>query len=105
MPTTELTGARVATQANVYFEGKCVSHTLTMPDGTRKSVGVVLASTLTFGTSAPEMMECVAGSCQYRMTGTDKWLTCLPGDQFGVPAQSSFDIRVEDHFHYICHYG
>lgn len=105
MLTTEIAGARVATQANVYFDGKCVSHALTLPDGTRKSVGVVLAATLTFGTGAPEIMECVAGSCQYRMAGSDTWITCGPGEQFSVPGQSKFDIRVDDAFHYICHYG
>ncbi|RZI63858.1 MAG: DUF1255 family protein, partial [Variovorax sp.] len=28
----------VATKANVYFDGKCVSHNLTLADGTKKSV-------------------------------------------------------------------
>lgn len=105
MPTNHLDGVSVATQANVYFDGKCVSHALTMADGTRKSVGVVLAASLTFGTGAPEIMECVAGACQYRLAGTDNWLSCSPGERFSVPGQSSFDIRVDDAFHYICHYG
>ena len=30
MTTTTLAGT-VATQANVYFDGKCVSHTVTLP--------------------------------------------------------------------------
>ncbi|WP_411024431.1 pyrimidine/purine nucleoside phosphorylase, partial [Salmonella sp. s56041] len=56
MTTTTLAGS-VATQANVYFDGKCVSHTVTLADGTRKSVGVILPATLTFNTGAPEIME------------------------------------------------
>jgi purine/pyrimidine-nucleoside phosphorylase len=43
MTTQILDAARVTTQANVYFDGKCVSHTVTLADGTRKSVGVVVA--------------------------------------------------------------
>lgn len=105
MPTTDIDGVRIATQANVYFDGKCISHALTMPDGSRKSVGVVLAASLTFGSAAPEIMECVAGGCEYRMAGSDAWLSCGPGERFSVPGQSSFDIRVKDNFHYICHYG
>jgi len=32
----------VVKQANVYFDGKCVSHTVQFADGTRKSIGVIL---------------------------------------------------------------
>ena len=43
----------VIKKANVYFDGKCVSHTVQFPDGSRKSVGVILPSTLTFRTGTP----------------------------------------------------
>jgi len=29
----------VVKRANVYFEGRCVSHTLFLADGTRKTIG------------------------------------------------------------------
>ena len=32
----------VVKKANVFFDGKCVSHTVQFADGTRKSVGVIL---------------------------------------------------------------
>ncbi|TNF63548.1 MAG: pyrimidine/purine nucleoside phosphorylase [Burkholderiales bacterium] len=105
MTTSRIDGVSVTTQANVYFDGKCVSHAITLPDGTKKSVGVVLPATLTFGTAAPEIMECVAGGCEYRLAGTDAWKTCQAGEQFSVPGNSSFEIRVSEAFHYICHYG
>ncbi len=59
----------VMKQANVYFEGKCVSHTVLFADGTKKSVGVILPAALTFNTGAPETMECVAGRCRVRLKG------------------------------------
>ncbi|GAA4422188.1 pyrimidine/purine nucleoside phosphorylase [Acidovorax lacteus] len=105
MITEKIDGVSVSTQANVYFDGKCVSHSITFPDGTRKSVGVVLPATLTFNTGAPEIMECVAGSCEYRLAGSDTWHTSKAGDRFNVPGQSSFDIRVTEAYHYICHFG
>lgn len=105
MSTLRIDGASVATQANVYFDGKCISHGLTLADGSRKSVGVILPSTLTFNTGAPEVMECVAGACEYRLEGTDAWLRCEAGDRFAVPGNARFDIRVTDAFHYICHFG
>jgi purine/pyrimidine-nucleoside phosphorylase len=105
MTTTQFNGVTVNTQASVYFDGKCVSHGITLADGTKKSVGVVLPATLTFNTGAPEIMECVAGSCEYKLAGTDAWLQSGPGHRFSVPGNSSFDIRVTEPYHYICHFG
>ncbi len=105
MSTTQISGVAVNTQASVYFDGKCVSHGITSPDGTKKSVGVVLPATLTFNTGAPEIMECVAGGCEYKLAGTDAWLKSGPGEQFSVPGNSSFEIRVTEAYHYICHFG
>ncbi|WP_353234195.1 pyrimidine/purine nucleoside phosphorylase [Diaphorobacter ruginosibacter] len=105
MTTETIDGISVTTKANVYFDGKCVSHNITYPDGTRKSVGVVLPATLTFGTGAPEIMECVGGSCEYRLEGSEQWLSAGPGEKFSIPGNSKFDIRVTESYHYICHYG
>jgi len=46
MTTRQFDNVTVATTASVYFDGKCVSHQLTLADGTKKSVGVVLPATL-----------------------------------------------------------
>jgi len=105
MSTTQFDGVTVQTQANVYFDGKCVSHGITLADGTKKSVGVILPATLTFNTGAPEIMECVAGSCEYKLDGSDTWVHSGPGDRFNVPGNSRFDIRVTEAYHYICHFG
>ncbi len=105
MTTTQFDGVTVNTQASVYFDGKCVSHGITFADGTKKSVGVVLPATLTFNTGAPEIMECVAGSCEYKLKGTDEWKKSGPGDKFSVPGNSSFYIRVTEPSHYICPFG
>ena len=103
--TQQYTGVTVATKANVYFDGKCVSHSITLADGTKKSVGVVLPATLTFNTGAPEIMECVAGSCEYKLAGSDSWVKSSAGEKFSVPGNSSFEIRVTEPYHYICHFG
>ncbi|MEO8023200.1 pyrimidine/purine nucleoside phosphorylase [Polaromonas sp.] len=105
MITEQIANISVTTQANVYFDGKCVSHGITLADGTKKSVGVVLPSTLTFSTGAPEIMECVAGSCDYKLAGSDTWVTSSAGEKFSVPGNSKFEIRVSQAYHYICHFG
>ena len=107
MSTTEtLQSATVSTQANVYFDGKCVSHNLTLADGSKKSVGVILPSTLTFNTGAPEIMEGAGGRCEYLLAGSSEWLASGPGETFSVPGNSSFQIRVSgEPYSYICHFG
>ena len=91
--------------ANVYFDGKCISHTIETNDGTRKSIGVILPSRLSFSTAAPELMEIVAGRCRVKLVGSDDWLEYAEGQQFSVAGDSSFDIEVTDTLHYVCHFG
>ena len=103
--TAQFPNVTVATTACVYFDGKCISHGITLADGTKKSVGVVLPATLTFNTGAPEIMECTAGSCEYKLAGSENWVKSSAGEKFSIPGNSSFDIRVTEPYHYICHFG
>jgi purine/pyrimidine-nucleoside phosphorylase len=105
MTTDTIQNVSITTKANVYFDGKCVSHSFALADGTKKSVGVILPSHLTFNTGAPEIMECVAGSCEYKLAGSPAWVTSGAGDKFDVPGNSSFEIKVAEAYHYICHFG
>lgn len=96
----------VIAKANVYFDGKCVSHTVQFADGSKKSVGVILPATLTFNTGTPEIMEGVSGSCRVRLQGEPDWKTYGAGQSYNVPGNSSFDIEVTgEPYHYICHFG
>jgi purine/pyrimidine-nucleoside phosphorylase len=105
MSTEQISNVSVNTQANVYFDGKCISHGITLADGTKKSVGVVLPATLTFNTGAAEIMECVGGACEYKLDGSEVWVKSSVGEKFSIPAHSKFDIRVTEAYHYICHFG
>ena len=108
MTTEKIDNISVTTQASVYFDGKCISHGITLADGSKKSVGVILPATLTFNTGAPETMECVAGACEYKLAGSDEWVQSSAGESFSVPGHSKFDIRVApgfDAYHYICHFA
>ncbi len=95
----------VVKKANVYFDGKCVSHTVILADGTRKSVGVILPSSLVFNTGAPEIMELIDGKCRVRLKGEESWKTYGGGESFNVPGDSSFDIETIETLHYVCHFG
>ena len=102
---TQLENVTVLAQSNVYFDGKCVSHTVITADGTRKSVGVILPASLTFNTGAPETMQITAGSCRVRLAGSEDWNTYAEGTSFDVPGDSSFDIETDEGVDYICHFG
>ena len=95
----------VVKKANVYFDGKCVSHTVLLADGSKKSVGVILPSKLTFNTGAPEVMELIEGRCRVTLKGEAKAVEYRGGQSFKVPADSSFDIETLDTLHYVCHFN
>ena len=89
---TQLTGVTAVTKANVYFDGKVVSHTLLMPDGARKTLGLIYPGSYHFGTDAPERMTVVSGQLHARLPGGE-WQSYAAGTYFEVPANSSFDVQ------------
>jgi uncharacterized protein YaiE (UPF0345 family) len=95
----------VVKKANIYFDGKCVSHSVLFPDGTRKTIGVIFPSLLTFNTGAPEVMEINAGRCRVRQQGATEWRTYGAGERFSVPGNASFDIETLETLDYVCHFG
>lgn len=95
----------VVKKANVYFDGKCISHTVLFPDGSRKTVGVIFPSALTFNTAAPEIMEIIAGSCRVRLAGETEWKTYGAGESFQAPGNSRFDIKTTGLLDYVCHFA
>lgn len=94
----------VVKKANVYFDGKCVSHTVQFPDGSRKTVGVIFPSQLTFKTGAPETMEIIGGLCRVRIAGETAWRDYRAGQSFSVAGDSSFEIETVEMLDYVCHF-
>jgi uncharacterized protein YaiE (UPF0345 family) len=97
-------GVSVAKKASVYFDGKCVSHTVTLQDGTRKTVGVILPSTLRFDLSTKEIMEVVEGTAFVSINGAEE-KTFKDGESWTVEAGGYFICRVEESLHYVCHFN
>lgn len=93
----------VSKKANVYFDGKCVSHAITLADGTRKSVGVILPSTLRFDLNTREVMEVVDGTAYVSINGAPEQAFTV-GQSWTVEAGGYFIIRAELPVHYVCHF-
>ena len=102
--STSLDNVAVMPIANVYFDGKCVSHTVVMGDGSKKSVGVILPSTLTFNVGVPEVMELLQGKGRVQVNDGD-WQSIDGAMTFNVPENGKFVIEVIESVHYICHFG
>ena len=89
--------------ANIYFDGKVISHSIILPDGSKKTLGVILPGEYHFGTEAAEMMEIVGGQCHYVLDGGTSSEEVATGSSFDVPANSGFTITVkEEPCHYVC---
>ncbi|MHB1399426.1 MAG: pyrimidine/purine nucleoside phosphorylase [Trichloromonadaceae bacterium] len=96
----------VASKANIYFDGKVVSHTLTLANGQKKTLGLIYPGSFRFNTDQPERMDIVAGNCQVRLEGASDWTPYAAGSGFDVPAGSAFDIAVTEGItEYICSFG
>lgn len=100
---SQLEHVTAVTKANVYFDGKVVSHTVFMPGGAKKTLGLIYPGSYNFGTGAPEIMEVVAGNCKVKLKGEADWKPYGAGTHFKVAGNSAFDITVESGIcEYIC---
>jgi uncharacterized protein YaiE (UPF0345 family) len=100
---TEFKNVTAVAKANIYFDGKVVSHTILLPDGSKKTLGIIFPGKFHFGTDKAERMEIVAGACKVKIEGDPKQVHYATGQFFEVPAKSGFDIEVPaDTCEYIC---
>jgi uncharacterized protein YaiE (UPF0345 family) len=90
-------------KANIYFDGKVVSHTLLFGGGVKKTLGLIYPGSFHFGTDAAERMDITAGACRVKLDGESEWKSYAAGTSFRIPAKSGFDIVVESGIaEYVC---
>ena len=100
---TQFAGVTVLTKANVYFDGKVISHTVLLPDGAKKTLGLIYPGSYHFGTDAPERMEITSGSCRVTLDGQTRQNEYAAGTYFDVPGKNGFTIEVRSgQCEYIC---
>lgn len=101
---SEFNHVTVVREANVYFGGKVTSRTVVFEDGTKKTLGIMLAGEYTFDTAAAEVMEMLGGEMDVRLPGSTHWTTYKAGESFEVPANSKFELVVREPADYCCSY-
>jgi len=94
----------VMREANVYFDGKVTSRSIILPDGSRKTLGVMLPGAYEFGTEAAEEMDISSGELEVLLPGSESWQNITGPQVFHVPAQSSFRLNVKTITNYVCTY-
>ncbi|TDO97344.1 MULTISPECIES: pyrimidine/purine nucleoside phosphorylase [Marinomonas] len=90
--------------ANVYFDGKVTSRVVMFADGTKKTLGIMMPGEYEFGTEAAELMEITAGDLDVLLPGETEWQTIKGGEEFNVPANASFKLKIRAVTDYCCSY-
>ena len=106
VPPEQFANVTVTCKANIYFDGKVISHAVTLADGSRKTLGLIHPGSFKFDTAAAEKMEIIAGSCTVRIAGQGDWIGFTSGTWFEVPADSFFEIVVDSGVvEYVCSFA
>ncbi len=99
----QFVGVTAVAKANVYFDGKVVSHTILLPDGAKKTLGLIYPGSYHFGTEAPERMEIIAGACRVTLDGTSTAREYTAGSYFDVEGNHGLTVEVSSGIcEYIC---
>lgn len=94
----------VAKKANIYFGGKVTSRTIIFPDGSKRTLGVMLPGQYEFSTGKKEVIEILAGNLNVLLPGETQWLTIDGDGVFMVPAKAKFQLDVAEITDYCCSY-
>jgi uncharacterized protein YaiE (UPF0345 family) len=99
---SEFKNVTVVREANIYFDGKVVSRTVLFPDGSKKTLGVMLPGEYEFSTSDKEIMEILSGELDVLLPGEAAWKTITGGRSFEVPGNAKFKLKVKKLSDYCC---
>ena len=101
---SEFKNVTIVKKANIYFDGKVTSRSLMFPDGSRKTLGIMLPGDYEFSTTSKELVEILAGDLEVLLPGADRWKVVREGESFEIPAHSKFSLKVKNLADYCCSY-
>jgi uncharacterized protein YaiE (UPF0345 family) len=99
---SEFKNVTVIKEANIYFDGKVVSRTVLFPDGSKKTLGVMLPGEYEFATGDKEIMEVMSGDLDVLLPGEKTWKEIIGGQFFEVAAKAKFQLKVRKLTEYCC---
>ncbi len=101
---SEFNKVTIIKEANIYFAGNVTSRTVVFPDGSRKTLGIMLPGEYQFNTDDREIMEILSGDLDVLITQSEGWKTIKAGEAFEVPGKSAFRLKVRKPTDYCCSY-
>ena len=100
---THFDSVKATVKANIYFDGKVVSHTIELASGEKKTLGLIYPGEYRFNTGVAEVMAISGGICRAKLAGESAFKTYNAGEAFQVPGNSYFDIAVDTGIaEYVC---
>ena len=100
----EFKNVTVQKEANIYYDGKVISTTITFLNGSRKTLGVMLPGEYQFNTEQKEIMEIISGKLEVMLPSKTKWENIKKGVSFEVSKNSSFKLKIHTITNYCCTY-
>ena len=98
----EFNNVTVIKKANVYFNGKVTSRTLTLADGSVKTLGIMQPGEYEFNTDDNEIMQIISGELEVLLPGQDDWRKVSGGGIFEIPANEKFSLKIKSLTDYCC---
>jgi uncharacterized protein YaiE (UPF0345 family) len=99
---TQFKNVTIVKEANIYFEGRVTSRTILFPDGSKKTLGIMLPGEYEFGTAEKEVMEILSGSLEVLLPHASDWKSVREGEVFEIPSDSRFKMKILSLTDYCC---
>jgi uncharacterized protein YaiE (UPF0345 family) len=91
-------------KANVYFDGKVVSHIVYTADGEKKTLGLFMPGDYEFGTDEAEIMDMTVGTAEVLLPGEKEYRKVTAGESFNIPGDAKYKLRCYEIIQYVCSY-
>jgi uncharacterized protein YaiE (UPF0345 family) len=101
---SEFKNVTIVKKANIYFDGKVTSRSVIFPDGSRKTLGIMLPGDYEFNTDDKEIIEIISGDLEVSLP-EEEWKSIKDGEAFEVPAKSKFGLKVKRITDYCCSFA
>lgn len=91
----------VSKSANILYEGHITSRSLEFPDGSKKSLGVMLQGEYEFISIHEMVMDVQSGELEVMLPAQD-WKKIVAPQSFTVPPNSKYQLKVHSLVDYCC---
>lgn len=87
--------------ANIYFEGKVISRNIYLKDGSKKTLGIMLAGEYELNTVNKAVIDIQRGNLELLLPAQD-WQMFEGPASFEIPVNTKYKLRVHSLVDYCC---